>query len=101
MGRKREPVSVDVQTGQNIVVLQVDMLPITIDEYARRTEQDVVALHQQKQRGTLPVIQAGRGCKVYVNQAKLIIDSLIAAGFDVQLANGLSQGLVLGRQRQE
>ncbi|NAX23802.1 hypothetical protein [Vibrio sp. V39_P1S14PM300] len=68
-----------------VIVIQPDMLPISLEEYARRTSQSLSAVKSQHLRGAIPTLQVGKSSKVYVNQAQLIVSSLEAAGWDIQV----------------
>ncbi|PKF49163.1 hypothetical protein [Enterovibrio nigricans] len=90
MSRKqKQPDSVQAQPEQVTIVIQPDMLPITLEEYARRTNQTYQAVKAQSHEKKIPTIQAGKGCTVYVNQAQLILSSLEAAGWNVQVPKGI------------
>ena len=70
---------------ENLVVnIQPDMLPITLEVYARRTDQSLSAVRAQASRGTLPTMQMGKSSTIYVNQAQMVMSSLEAAGWDVR-----------------
>ncbi|MEC4724668.1 hypothetical protein HWQ46_03785 [Shewanella sp. D64] len=49
------------------VVIQLDLPAIPIEEYARRSGQPLSHCESQSKTGELPIIQAGRGCRKYVN----------------------------------
>ena len=75
----------DSESQEKIVInIQPDMLPITLEVYARRTEQSVRAVQGQAARGTLPTIQMGKSNRIYVNVAQMIMSSLEAANWDVR-----------------
>ena len=72
-------------TQENLVInIQPDMLPITLEVYARRTDQSLSAVRAQATRGVLPTMQVGKSSTIYVNQAQIVMSSLEAAGWDVR-----------------
>ncbi|GEK13197.1 hypothetical protein [Aliivibrio fischeri] len=68
-----------------VVIIQPDMLPITLEAYARKTNQSLKAVRNQHSRGTIPTFQMGKAQTVYVNQAQMIMSSLEAAGWDIRV----------------
>jgi hypothetical protein len=72
------------ESTENLVInIQPDMLPITLEVYARRTDQSLSAVRAQATRGTLPTMQMGKSSTIYVNQAQMVMSSLEAAGWGV------------------
>lgn len=69
---------------QPVINIQPDMLPITLEVYAQRTGQSLSSVRTQAHRGVIPTMQLGKGTKVYVNQASMVMSSLEAAGWDVR-----------------
>ncbi|WP_027696722.1 hypothetical protein [Vibrio litoralis] len=67
------------------VVIQPDLLPLTLDAYARKTNQTLRAVRDQAQRGLIPTIQRAKGTTIYVNQAAMVMSSLQAADWDVRV----------------
>lgn len=81
MLKKTEETQVD--DGRKTVILQPDMLPLTLSAYARRTDQTLKAVQHQAASGFLPTMRIP-GCKlIYVNQAQMVMSSLDAAGWNV------------------
>lgn len=77
---------VEAQNEQSpTVVIQADMLPLTLEAYARKTNQTLRAVRDQANRGYIPIIQRTKGATIYVNQAAMIISSLQAADWDVRV----------------
>ncbi|MCD9497592.1 hypothetical protein [Photobacterium carnosum] len=68
-----------------VIIIQPDMSPITIAEYARKHATTVAAVRSQVHRKTIPVIRLGEASTIYINQAAMIIGSLKAAGWDVEV----------------
>ncbi len=66
-----------------VINIHADMLPISLEVYARRTEQSISAVRKQAYEGSIPTIQMEKGSKVYVNQAQMVMSSLKAAGWSV------------------
>ncbi|MEN2500965.1 MAG: hypothetical protein MHMPM18_005113 [Marteilia pararefringens] len=67
-----------------IVIIQPDMAPITLKEYAQRHGYTIESVRAQAHRGTIPTLQIGKSSTLYVNQAQMIMSSLEAAGWDVK-----------------
>ncbi|MEZ9627467.1 hypothetical protein [Aliivibrio fischeri] len=77
---------VEAQNEQSAtVVIQPDMLPLTLEAYARKTNQTIRAVRDQANKGHIPTIQRKKGATVYVNQAAMILSSLQAADWDVRV----------------
>jgi hypothetical protein len=77
---------VEAQKTESLtVVIQPDMLPLTIEAYARKTNQTARAVRDQVQRGHIPTIQRKKGATIYINQAAMILTSLQAADWDVRV----------------
>lgn len=75
---------------QNVtVVIQPDLLPITLEAYARKTNQTLRAVRDQANRGCIPTIQRAKGTTIYVNQAAMVMSSLQAADWDVRVPSDL------------
>ena len=68
-----------------VVIIQADMAPITLKEYALRHGATVESIRVQAHRGTLPTLQIGKSSTLYVNQAQMVMASLEAAGWDVKV----------------
>lgn len=81
MGTKNE----DQNKQSTTVVIQPDMLPLTIEAYARKTNQTARAVRDQAAAGHIPTIQRKKGATIYVNQAAMILSSLRAADWDVRV----------------
>ena len=78
MPKKSEP-------QENLVInIQPDMLPITLEVYARRTDQSLSSVRTQATRGTIPTMQMGKSSTIYVNQAQMVMSSLEAAGWGIR-----------------
>lgn len=75
-----------------VINISPDMLPLTIEAYAKKTSQSVRAVRGQVSRNVLPVIRLINCRTVYINQAQLIMASLEAAGWDVK-QNGFAYSL--------
>lgn len=75
-----------------VIHINPDMLPLTIEAYAKKTSQSVRAVRGQVSRSALPVIRLTNCRTVYINQAQLIMASLEAAGWDVK-QNGFAYSL--------
>lgn len=71
------------------VVIQPDLLPLTLEAYARKTNQTVRAVRDQANRGSIPTIQRAKGATIYVNQAAMVMSSLQAADWDVRVPSDL------------
>ncbi|GEK12555.1 hypothetical protein GNP80_14955 [Aliivibrio fischeri] len=67
-----------------VIIIQPDMAPITLREYAQRHGITLEAVRAQVHRGSIPSLQIGKGSTIYVNQAQMIMSSLEAAGWDVK-----------------
>ena len=68
-----------------VVVIQPDMAPITLKEYAQRHGMTLEAVRTQAARNAIPTLQVGKGSTIYVNQAQMIMSSLEAAGWNVRV----------------
>ncbi|WP_406732709.1 hypothetical protein RJD39_00095 [Vibrio scophthalmi] len=68
-----------------VVIIQTDLTPLTLEEYARRYNQTLAAVRQQAFHQQIPTIQKCKGGKVYVNIAQMVASSFEAAGWDVSL----------------
>ena len=63
-----------------VIILQPDMIPITLKEYAKRHGLNEKTVGSQADRGIIPTIQLGKAKTRYVNQALMIVNSLKAGG---------------------
>ena len=72
-------------SDRTVVVLQPDMAPITLKEYAQRHGMTLEAVRTQAARNAIPTLQIGKGSTIYVNQAQMIMSSLEAAGWNVRI----------------
>lgn len=68
-----------------VIIIQPDMSPIEIKAYAALKGMNLETVKSQVKRGILPTIQVGKGRKIYINQAIMIVESLKAGGWDVQV----------------
>ncbi len=75
----------NVNSERPVIIIQPDMAPITLKEYALRRGLTVEAVRAQASRGTIPTLQMGKSSTLYVNQAQMILASLEAAGWDVKV----------------
>ncbi len=75
----------NVNSERPVIIIQPDMAPITLKEYALRRGLTVEAVRAQAGRGTIPTLQVGKSSTLYVNQAQMILASLEAAGWDVKV----------------
>ncbi len=69
--------------NRNTVILQPDMLPLTLAAYAAKTGQTLKAVQHQAQEGILPIMRVAGSRLIYVNQAQMVMSSLDAAGWNV------------------
>lgn len=75
----------NINSERPVVIIQPDMAPITLKEYALRHGMTVESVRAQAHRGTIPTLQIGKSTTLYVNQAQMIMSSLEAAGWDVKV----------------
>ncbi|MGR5464540.1 hypothetical protein ACPV5G_16500 [Photobacterium damselae] len=68
-----------------VIILQADLAPITLREYARRQGQTLEAVRAQAARKNIPTLQIEKGSTLYVNQAQMVMASLEAAGWNVKI----------------
>lgn len=68
-----------------IIILQPDMSPISIKDYAALKKMNINTVKSQCERGILPTIQVGKGRTIFINQALMVMRSLEAGGWDVQV----------------
>lgn len=68
-----------------VIILQADLSPITLREYAQRHGQTLEAVRAQAARGSIPTLQIEKGSTLYVNQAQMVMASLEAAGWNVKI----------------
>lgn len=76
-----------VDNARKTVILQPDMLPLTLNAYARRTEQTLRAVQNQVAEGFLPTLRIPGSRLIYINQAQMVMSSLDAAGWNVITPN--------------
>ncbi|MGB2519082.1 hypothetical protein [Shewanella algae] len=69
--------------NRGTVILQPDMLPLTLNAYASRTGQTLKAVQHQVASGFLPTMRIAGSKLIYVNQAQMVMSSLDAAGWNV------------------
>ncbi|AWK83536.1 hypothetical protein A0J47_016465 [Photobacterium damselae subsp. damselae] len=72
-----------------VIVLKVDLDPMTLEQWAEKTKQTVRAVAKQADDGNIPVIQKVKGGKRYVNRAKMFLTSMEAADWDVRVPNDM------------
>ncbi len=82
----------EINSERPVLVIQPDMAPITIKEYAQRHGVTLESVRAQVHRGSLPTLQIGKGSTVYINQAQMIMSSLEAAGWDVKVPKDFYAG---------
>lgn len=67
-----------------VIIFQPDVMPISLKEYARRTNQSLPAVRAQAHEGLIPTLQMKKGSTIYVNQYQMLMASMEAAGWDVR-----------------
>ena len=71
-----------MQTVQ--VVIALDIPAVTLEEYARRSGQGLDRVRQQAKLGKLPILQAGKNEKTYVNLVAMYKTCAEAAQWDMR-----------------
>ncbi|UJZ96366.1 hypothetical protein IHC92_17465 [Photobacterium damselae subsp. damselae] len=72
-----------------VIVLKVDLDPMTLEQWADKTNQTVRAVAKQADDGNIPIIQKVKGGKRYINRAKMVLASLEAADWDVRVPHDM------------
>lgn len=67
-----------------LIVIQADMLPIPLKEYANRMNIALETVKSQAKRGIIPTVKLGKNKTIFVNQALMIVRSLQADGWHVE-----------------
>ncbi len=68
-----------------VIIIQPDMAPITLKEYAQKHGHTLEAVRAMAHRQQIPTLQIGKCSTLYVNQAQMIVSSLEAAGWNVKI----------------
>lgn len=67
-----------------VIVLHVDLDPMTLEQWAEKTNQTITAVRKQAHDQNIPTIQKKKGSTLYVNRAKMFMASMDAADWDVR-----------------